>query len=485
MKQNNFMRRYGLCAMLLACIATFTVTSCVQDDYDENEKWQSSVRNTQLVAPDVDSITVTSSADGSQQTISWPLVMGAGGYKLTLYNTADTVNALVKDTIIDGTSMIVDREDDSNYELRLQVVENTKMNNAASEEVTKYFSTFVPATAVAPSGTDLYTYNEIIAAYDDTEYVLELEAGGQYTLSGLLDFSDKTVTLRSAEKTQPATVTFTGGDAGLATQAPMTVKYVDFDASASNAPFLAYTETPTVATTDKGSYYINGTIAVISCNIEGLNSMFFYNNKQNFATDAFLVDQCTVHFTTTSTGDANGSGNSYFNFYNTGGLVQSFTLQNSTFYNTGEGAPQYFLRYNNSARWDRVNSEWANSSINYISNTFYNIAPSGQWGNYSALAGRSDAYWTMTYNIFVGCSNEIARRFLAGRGNQSTATFGYNTYQRADGTYDDAVTSGYDNSGTIIEEDPGFADPENGDFTLSNATHIRYKCGAPRWIPED
>ena len=32
-------------------------------------------------------------------------------------------------------------------------------------------------------------------------------------------------------------------------------------------------------------------------------------------------------------------------------------------------------------------------------------------------------------------------------------------------------------------EDPGFRDPANADFTISNPTHINRKCGDPRWLP--
>jgi hypothetical protein len=50
-----------------------------------------------------------------------------------------------------------------------------------------------------------------------------------------------------------------------------------------------------------------------------------------------------------------------------------------------------------------------------------------------------------------------------------------------DGTFQDPQN--YDESGTIIEEDPMFADPSNGDFTISGATQVARQTGDPRWLP--
>ena len=84
--------------------------------------------------------------------------------------------------------------------------------------------------------------------------------------------------------------------------------------------------------------------------------------------------------------------------------------------------------------------------------------------------------------IFFDCSaSGVARRFLAGKRDQKTATFENNTYMKADGTFDNPA--GYDNSGTQIEEDPCFADPANGNFTISGPTQVARRTGDPRWLP--
>ena len=100
------------------------------------------------------------------------------------------------------------------------------------------------------------------------------------------------------------------------------------------------------------------------------------------------------------------------------------------------------------------------------------------------MAGQSNSYWTLTNDIFYNCSSSgVARRFLAGKQNQSTATFLNNTYAQNDGTIFDTPT-GYDNTGTDIKEDPGFKDPANADFTISSTSkQASLGTGDPRWLP--
>ena len=61
--------------------------------------------------------------------------------------------------------------------------------------------------------------------------------------------------------------------------------------------------------------------------------------------------------------------------------------------------------------------------------------------------------------------------------------FQLNTYMNNDGTFQDPQN--YDTSGTVIEEDPQFKDPANGEFTIGGATQIARRTGDPRWLPEN
>jgi hypothetical protein len=126
----------------------------------------------------------------------------------------------------------------------------------------------------------------------------------------------------------------------------------------------------------------------------------------------------------------------------------------------------------------------ATNSVNYTNSTFYHVTwNNGQWGNYNGMQAKTYSYWIMTDCIFWDCSTSgsVPRRFLHGRANQPGAKFNNNTYMKNDGTFQDPQN--YDTSGTIIEEDPQFANPTEGDFHISGATQVARKTGDPRWLP--
>ena len=149
---------------------------------------------------------------------------------------------------------------------------------------------------------------------------------------------------------------------------------------------------------------------------------------------------------------------------------------------------KYFVQYGGFG-WSQTNPEtslgWGDNTITYENCTFYHVCSAGQWGNYNGVAGKSTSWWNMKNCIFFDCSSgQVPRRFLAGKQNQATATFDNNTYMKKDGTFEnDGNLTNFDKSGTDIQEDPLFADPENGDFHISGATQVARRTGDPRWLP--
>ena len=115
-------------AWTLLSLATGAVlmASCAQDGFDD-EEFDSGVYNTQLEAPSADDIKITPSTDGAMQTISGPLVYGAGGYHAILTDTDN--GEVVKDTLIDGVSFATKRAEDTNYKISLAVLDNKEKNN--------------------------------------------------------------------------------------------------------------------------------------------------------------------------------------------------------------------------------------------------------------------------------------------------------------------------------------------------------------------
>lgn len=477
-----------------ACFALFSLiaVSCAQDGFDD-ETWNSSVTNSTLASPNVEDIVLTASADGKTQTLSWPVVHGAGGYLVSLYDESKPDEPIVKDSLIDRCSVNFKREEDVNYRFLLQTKGNVQLNNADAPTTSEMlFSTFTPTYATIPAGTDLAQYfvqNPVPSTGE--AYNFDLEGGADYTMSDAIDFGNSNVTLRSTSKSNFAKITFTGTDAGFVISNGFTLKYLNVDCSASAAGFISMSKTPAVAPVivnawgaDYNFYVISNPINVISCNVDGVNSYFFWDNQVTcWFPASVIVDNSVVHLTTPS--DSKCKSGAYFWTNKGSGFIQTLTVTNSTFYSTGEAEAKYFVQYGGfGIDQTRESIGWGQNTISYLNCTFYNVCPAGQWGNYNGIAGKKTSYWNMKNCIFYNCSTSgVARRFLAGKQNQATAVFENNTYMKKDGTYDNP--SGYDNSGTDIKEDPLFKDPANGDFTISGATQVARGTGDPRWLPSN
>ena len=346
-----------------------------------------------------------------------------------------------------------------------------------------------PAEAVIDNGSDL---GDVIAKFAK-EGVVTLPAGVELTLNEALELAGPLTIV--GDETNPAKVVFTAEDAGFILNEGLTLKNIDFECSASTAPFIQLSKTPTATPTSVTAwdteyhfYLIKEPIAVINCTVDGVNSFFLTDNKiENngvwFPT-TILVDDCLVRLAT----PANNSGNAYFYTNNGGGFAKDMTVKNSTFYNTTDFGFRYFVRYGG---FGISNVQdvfgWDKTTLNYENSTFYNVCQNdGQWGNYNGLAGKTTSYWTMTNSIFWNCSTSgsVPRRFLHGKDYSKTPenkTFLNNTYMKKDGTFQDPQN--YDTTGTNIEEDPIFADPANGDFHISGAKQVELRTGDPRWLP--
>lgn len=470
-------------------IAGVMSASCAQDGFDEDEQFVSEVTNAVMTSPSSDDITITASADGKTRTATWPLVKGAGGYLVTVINKDLPDEPIMKDSIVDGCSVTFQSEEDVNYLLTIKTLGNSKNNNKDAEKATeKAFTTFTPTYAVIPAGSDLKSYfdsNPLPADKVGENINFDLEAGASYTMSGAVDFGANQVTLRTNSKKNNAKIKMTGEDAGFLLSNGFSLKYLDIDFTESNAGLLVMSSTPSITPekvnawgADYNFYVVTTPITVMNCNIENLHSYIFYDNTvQVWFPSSVIFDNTVIHLATTNTKIA---GQGYIWTNKGGGFIKDLTMNNSTVYNTGEVDVKYFVQYGGFGI--SQTTFWENCSINYTNCTFYGVCKQGQWGNYNGIAGKATSFWVMKNCIFFDCSaSGVARRFLAGKQNQKTATFENNTYMKADGTFDNPA--GYDNSGTQIEEDPCFADPANGNFTISGPTQVARRTGDPRWLP--
>ena len=487
MKKLHFLAWPKLCSMLLLGAGALFVASCATDGFDNDEKWESSVSNTQMVSPNADAIEITPSSDGMSMTIKWPVSMGAGGYQVNLFDVSDAANPIViLSKVVDGCSVeSVPREEDVKYRLEVRTLGNAQQGNTDAPTATvKEFSTFTATEATIPVG-DIAEWFAANPVRDSEEMLYyDLIAGGSYTLNSVVDFQGHLVTLRSQSKNNRATVSY-GADGGFRIGNGFGLKHINFECGQGTQAFIALSETSAVEPDPDHNNHrvITEPVAIQYCNINNLNSYFLWDRGSEglkYCLKTVLVNNCVVMLTPTQTVGTEGST---FDMYKAGGFINDITIQNSTFWNASRRADadpdfKYFIRYANAGRPDRAG--FTSGSINLINCTLYNISYKGQMCNHSGYDGSAMANYNITNNIFVDCgSHQVARR-IVGRLGSGTVIFNYNTYM-----YDGDTTSdqtGYD-KGVILSTDPGFADAANGNFTVTGADQLANMTGDPRWLP--
>ncbi len=480
-------KKYALPLLAMGVILLFS--SCAQDGFDD-ETFSGSVKNTTLLSPSAADISIAASTDNTKTIIEWKVIYGAGGYICSVYDISDPDAPVavddVENSLIDGCSLAVTREEDTSYKFVIRTAGNDELNNKEAETATEVeFNSFTETYATIPDGSDLATWfaqNPVPDEAIENNLCYDLVPGGSYTLSSDIDFGLKQVTLRTTSQTDHAKITYTANSVSIMTQTALTLKYIDIDCSQSKEGVIELSVTPDeslYAATGEGSYYnIQKSIVINGCNIDGVKGNFIYDNNVAYCLETMLVTNSIIRRENSSEASNNIS------FYFKGGFINELTIQNSTIWNSSDVSSTYFVQYNNSGRCSRAG--YTRNYIRYQNSTFYNIAHEGQMGNYSGFNGQSSSTWVLTNCIFVDCGNkQVCRRFVGGNINSSDATFLNNTYM-FEGEFEstDGRVENYDESGTAIEEDPGFKDPQNGDFTVSGATQISLRTGDPRWLPE-
>ena len=105
----------------LVCLSiAFSIGSCAGDGFDE-ETFSGGVTGTQLLSPEASGVEFAKLAGTTNVKVTWPVIMGAGGYQFSLYIVDDPSNPItvVKDSIIDGASVVCPYLDDTNYKAEI------------------------------------------------------------------------------------------------------------------------------------------------------------------------------------------------------------------------------------------------------------------------------------------------------------------------------------------------------------------------------
>lgn len=483
------------------CLIVAGFTSCA-DGFEDDEKFSSSVTNTQLESPDASKVKMTNSTDDKgnpQVTIEWPVVYGAGGYQFSFYNVDDPDNPVSvgeEDQLVDGCSAVRPTQEDTKYEVVIWALGSEKYNNKTAVTPTEVaYTTLVPSVAVIPDGSDLAEYfaaNPI--AKSDSEQAFELEAGGSYTLNGVLDLGLNWITLRGDKIDHPK-LTY-GIDGRLITKSGLKLKFMDIDCSAlssgssTSSLLLLNSDPASLPTAGTGGYYfIEKEIAIQSCNISGLNKYLLYDNNVKYTLKTFRIQDCVVAINSSSGETIYMQG---------GGICDLYFIQN-TFYGLVPSSSSFFIRYNNSARPTTDRLGFISGSFNIYNNTFYNVVSNGQMGNYSGM-NHANTKLNLTRNLFVNCGDKYVIRRMSG-GTNMARTLIYNCYWY-DGGFAEGEEMGHsqgDNAtankaapATGYYDTPTFAGPVNDpdptkvNFTVVSSTEgliLNNQAGDPRWLP--
>ncbi len=474
--------------LLMGAVFCFTAFSCV-DGYHDDTVWSSSVKNTQLESPAADQITVNFSADGTGQTINWPLVPGAGGYQVTVYNVDDPANPVLigeENEVVDGISTTRPSTEDTRFKVVIKTLGNAKNNNLEAVAPTeKAYDNMLAVTAIIPDGTNLSDYfkaNPIPAS--PTELCYELVAGGIYTMSDTISIRQTTVTIRGDKVVHPKiTVTdgsFVNGGAGFKLKF-IDMDYAGFTGLATTAVILMDANIATTGLSTGGYVVVPTTapIAIQSCKITGLKYYLFFDSSKKYAIGTFLIKDCIIGRS------LNQSLSAEIRFG--AGMVKDLTITKSTFYSEVADGSNRFIQISSSnvSSVKPATETWASGSLTVTNSTFLQCCKTTQSFNSNGAMRQVGDKVTIMNNIFVDSFNQEAIRRFRSSNTTPVFTGGYNSYWY-NGIFplNEKTHAQGDNSGTIIETDPQLTrEAGTANFTLAGPDQIAARTGDPRWLP--
>ncbi|WP_082333679.1 DUF5123 domain-containing protein [Mangrovimonas sp. TPBH4] len=202
-------------------------------------------------------------------------------------------------------------------------------------------------------------------------------------------------------------------------------------------------------------------LTISGCNIHDYDRSFVAGNETGAILNSLTVENCIVTNVLTSGGD-------FIDFRNSD--VLNINVNTSTFNNCAPGRD--FFRVD--AAGDS-NGTGLTCNINLSNCTLYACSNS---------SSRRIFYVRFADNDITSTNNLITDTEVEGYSDNSATdesiTFADNNYFNAPTLYDSSVAR-YDDSTTYTTVDPGFADPINGDFSVSTQSIIDYNIGDPRW----
>lgn len=460
--------------------------------------------------------------------LNWRVDNNVDHYVVEFSEDAEFSN-IAKTIEVDATELpvLVPLESETMYYIRVKAVsgrgldDSTWATTTATTLTEQIFLTGDPsdirATEVTLRWTPDSEVTEIRLSPGDITYTLSAEemAEGVATITDLTPETEYTATLLLDDRIRGLRTFTTGIDIGAGILVTTEDDLFQMIADAEDGAILVlepgdYTEQTGTITLDK-SITIRGLrsfdkpqlklnfeivggatdVELIDLDLqggEGLSDAIRYTGAGNF--NSLLISGSVVH----------DYGRSFIAGNASDAILQNLIIENSIIFNVLTAGGDFI---------DFRNSDVLNININ--TSTFYNVSPGRDFLRLDAASGStSGTGLTLTVlidRVTVYSSPDASyKRILYVRyqdneitvknsifaqtegiysdqgGTDQNPEFSKNNYWNAPGLHDTSVRV-HDASGTFYTLDPGFANPSEGDFTITNQTLIDNNVGDPRWRP--
>ena len=500
MKQKHLLMTRQVCSMAMIASGILFFGACAQDGFDD-ETFETSVRNTQVVSPSADQISIKQNSSGTEQIISWPVVMGAGGFECKVVDESDAANPeTIFEQVVDGCTFRAKREDDAKYRIYIRALGNKKYNNTDAAKTTEIaYNTIVEPYKVIPSGTDLAEFfkveqipeNEINETTKELIAVAyNLEAGGTYTMSDTISFGNHKILLYSTKA--GADIKLTGEKAMFQIQNGFTLRNLRIDCvestplgliTCSNTPeeSVPFNESVYTAAATKGSYLISEPVEIKNCMIKDLKKALVATGENN----GWVITSLTIM---NNIIQLDNEKDYFLNFYGSGSTARNsafkeLLIQNNTIYNLQENKTQFATRFGNASNAVKLFGTNSNPEVGRFkwqisNNTIMRVFTGKGFGNNQP--NNACVINIITDNILID-DYQIEKYAL---GNQTKTA--YNNYLFA---IVSKVTEADAKMGTVM--DPGIVPPTtsldltqpNGGLNLTPSGEVFTSgAGDPRWL---
>jgi len=481
-------------------VSMLFAASCAQGVDDET--FSAGVSGVQLESPAADGFTYTFVTDASgveQVKVSWPTVMGAGGYQCSVWNVNDPANpeVLVDNQKIDGAAVYFPLAEDSNYKISVQTLGNEKLNNAGAAAATEYsMNTMIegiPVPATEDLGAFITKYiadnaaklAEERAKDPNFEIAFDLEAGATYAMTTTADCAMQATRVRGDRQNKP-TVILTN-NAHFETGGGLKLKFLNIDAAGIDQSYsgvIVMHQNPDPETVKAGKCWkCDKPVRMEGCWVANLPRSFFTHGQASWALNELRITDCIIQVNCAN----NGAHKSFIypmNHTKAGsggedGSILNIYLSNSTIYNIYDPAAMsdsaYFIRFGSQRQFSSLFGT-TNGVFNIQNCTLNRMVPNKDFGNRVGYEGSM----TFTDNVFY--DTRLIQKVLGRGGAKSTSNnIMWCPTKGVDGT---------DKQNYVIEQDPGFTaenlnkpldfSQPNGGVNFKPAAGIT--AGDPRWL---